>query len=139
MQSETSFFENKLNNISYSSNSEYRNILRNIFLMNPLPPENADSLDEETLDEILFDDTNIIKMFDNIYDKTIHNPLFSELYELAAACFLSTDKKLGVTVLFAYDYLFFYYPLLFEFFEKEENLNKNNKNYIELKKRLLRR
>jgi hypothetical protein len=107
--------------------------------MNPLPPENADSLDAETLDEMLFDDKNIINIFDNIYDKTIHHPLFSEIYELAAACFLSTDKKLGVTVLFAYDYLFFYYPLLFEFFEKEENLNKTNINYMELRKRLLRR
>lgn len=134
-----SFFENTIKNVSYSTNSEYRNVLRNIFFMNPLPPENADSLDAETLDEMLFDDKNIINIFDNIYDKTIHHPLFSEIYELAAACFLSTDKKLGVTVLFAYDYLFFYYPLLFEFFEKEENLNKTNINYMELRKRLLRR
>jgi len=136
---DVSFFENTIKNVSYSTNSEYRNVLRNIFFMNPLPPENADSLDAETLDEMLFDDKNIINIFDNIYDKTIHHPLFSEIYELAAACFLSTDKKLGVTVLFAYDYLFFYYPLLFEFFEKEENLNKTNINYMELRKRLLRR
>ena len=125
--------------IVYQNNQEYRSVLRRIFFMNPETISDANYLDEETLDELFFDDKNIITILDNIYQTTYENPIFSELYELAAACFFSIDKKLGVTVLFAYDYLDLFFPLLVDFLKEEENLNKNNEKYIKLKQKLSRR
>lgn len=133
------YLEKKIESFSYKNNNEYRQLLRTFFSMNPTNPTDTENLDEETLDELLFDNKNVLSIFDDIYEKTIDDILFSELYELAAACFISTDKKLGVTVLFAYDYFISFYPLLLDYFSgSHENLKETNKYYIELKTKLHR-
>jgi len=125
-------------NMCYSNNKEYRQVLRQFFLMDPKLPEESENMDEESLDELLFDNKYVENIFDEIYKKTCKHIIFNEIYELGAACFIYSNKELGVAVLFSYDYFIFFYPLLCDFFDSSENLEKTNQNYIELKKQLSR-
>jgi hypothetical protein len=117
--------------ITYNDNKEYRQALRTFFEMD------LTGSDDETIDEMLFDNKNINSCLDNIYNATYHYPLFIELYQLAAGCFLSTDEQVGLTVLFSYDYFSEFYSLLYDLHTKE-TVEYSNEHYIQLRKLLKR-
>ena len=71
--------------------------------------------DEETRDEQNYDERMCCKMMDFVYSKTRSHPLFIELYTLGAAAMMSVDQEIGLVVLFAYDYLPFFHPILCDF------------------------
>jgi hypothetical protein len=130
------FFNKK---IEYSSNTEYRKCMRELFNMNPTSykekVESIGNLDDETEDEISYDEQASEKAMDFIYDKTKDHALFHSLYVLAAGKFLSQDPLIGEAVLFSYDYLSLFYLCLVDYFKSNEFTETNN-NYINLFKKI---
>ena len=95
--------------IEYSDNREYRHCLRNLFLMkadNYKAITNDDAYDEETRDEMGYDDSAAIMALDYIYANTKDNEMFRELYLLGAATMFS-DGPAGRTNFFNYTYTLF--------------------------------
>lgn len=97
--------------ISYSENTEYHCQFRRIFKIEQSSQQQLDVLypnwkefDKETLDECTYDSIPVTQTIDAIYAQTEDIVEFYELYEYAAALFISTDTRLGINVLFSYDY-----------------------------------
>jgi len=114
--------------ISYHSNKEYRDCIRHIFKFSKnnisgyadLPKEHIlENIDEESKDEMEFDIYKMEEGLNLLFEKTIGYPLFEELYILAAATMISTNVKIGQTVLFSYDYFHLFYVCLWHFFMKK--------------------
>jgi hypothetical protein len=96
--------------VEYTNTAEYRKCLRQLFQMkteNFIINNNTydEPLDEESADELSYDEESTGKVMDFIYAKTKDSPLFQEVYDLAAGFMFSTDRNIGLTVLFSYDYL----------------------------------
>ena len=129
--------------IIYDNNKCYRQCLRELFEMNEANYQekindirSREDLDEETEDEISYDDNAASKMMDEIFDKTQNNVLFKNIYLIAAAKFLSQDETIGLAVLFSYDYLSSFFLCLVDYLKDPTNFNKENNNYIALLKKI---
>lgn len=121
----------------YDTNTTYRNCLRTLFKMNPnnFPKFYAD-LDEETRDENDYDmDSAAIAMNTILYDIT-KNSLFLYVLDKAAARMFSTDREIGLTILFSYDYLDVFHQCLVFFYTNENEFTDTTDCYVELLKRL---
>ena len=81
--------------IEYENNKQYRQCLRNVFSMDisnlDIPFDQMEDLDDETEDELLFDENAMIKSIDFIYEKTNNNAYFKELYKIAASKMFSEE------------------------------------------------
>lgn len=92
----------------YSTNAEYRAVLRAYFHMDTksLEEKYADlkESDPESYDELLYDDHNMKKGMDDILEKTEGDHRFTALYEKAAGHFISEDLDTGLCVLLTFDY-----------------------------------
>jgi hypothetical protein len=92
----------------YSNNQEYRQRMREYFKMDvsALAREHAElkDTDPESYDELLYDNDAVKNGMNLIYDNTKDNPMFRELYRLAAGRFLTEDLEVGLCVLLTYDY-----------------------------------
>ena len=126
----------------YSSNKEYRQAIRQFFHMNV---ENIESeikqyhYDEETRDELLFDETAMSAGMTNILEKTSGNRLFDELYSLAAAQMISLDKETGLCILLSYDYFYDFLHVWNAYLENPVDFSEKNTYFILLKSRLGKR
>ena len=60
--------------------------------------------DEETIDEMSYDDESASKVMDEIYESTRHNILFDKIYLSAASKMMSLDTEIGLAVCMSYDY-----------------------------------
>ena len=125
--------------VQYNDNKSYRNCLRKVTNMNldklNIPWEKMDSdLDEETKDELLFDNEAISKTMDFIYEKTHNNILFKELYSIAASKMFSEDLQIGLAVLFSYDFFEKFHLCLIDFFNND--FSNENTQYLILKNNL---
>jgi hypothetical protein len=126
----------------YSSNKEYRQAIRQFFHMNV---ENIESeikqyhYDEETHDELLFDETAMSAGMTNILEKTSGNRLFDELYSLAAAQMISLDKETGLCILLSYDYFYDFLHVWNAYLENPDDFSEKNTYFILLKSRLGKR
>ena len=115
--------------IEYENNKQYRQCLRNVFSMDisnlDIPFDQIEDLDDETEDELLFDENAMIKSMDFIYEKTNNNAYFIELYKIAASKMFSEDENIGLAVLFSYDYLKDFTQCLNDFiiYSKTEKIN----------------
>jgi len=98
--------------------------------------KSVEELDEETEDEISYDEEAASKTMDKIYEKTKKNALFKNLYKIAASKMLSEDETIGQAVLFSYDYLKDFYLCLVDFYNERENFIDKNQNYINLLKKI---
>ena len=96
----------------YTSSNEYRNFLRNLAKMDSSTYPQFDEIEDETLDEFLYDTDNMSNYLDTVYSLTKTNPIFSRLYGLAAERMFSTDPEIGLAVIYSYDYLDLFFPLL---------------------------
>lgn len=125
--------------VEYIDNKSYRECLRKIANMNTsnlnIPFDQMEDLDEETKDELLFDENAMNKTMDFVYEKTINNECFKELYLIGASKMFSLDENIGLAVLLSYDYLEWFHLCLVEFFEKNE-FNENSIYYINLKNKI---
>lgn len=92
----------------YSNNKEYRAYLRDFFQMKPnISSQHDDNdIDEETLDEMNYDEIAVSNNLNRIYNETKNISTFCELYTIAAGHMFSVDLETGLTVLLSYDYLF---------------------------------
>ena len=125
--------------VTYNDNKGYRNCLRKVTNMNldklNIPWEKMDSdLDEETKDELLFDNEAISKTMDFIYEKTHNNILFKELYSIGASKMFSEDLQIGLAVLFSYDFFENFHLCLIDFFNND--FSNENTQYLILKNKI---
>jgi hypothetical protein len=120
--------------IHYSSNKEYRQCIRNIFdisesartcyvdiSLNSL--EDKDDLeeeDEETTDELNYDTSVMEKGMEEWFLKTESNPLFKDLYLLAAGRMFSIDLRIGQAVICSYDTFHLYYTCIWYFLQEQQ-------------------
>lgn len=104
--------------IQYSNNNEYRKCIRQVFQMNAhnFPDTTMLELDDETEDEMMYDDKSANEMMDFIYEHTKVKEEFMVLYSKAASFMFSIDINIGLTILFGYDYLDLFHSLLQVFF-----------------------
>jgi hypothetical protein len=122
--------------IQYNNNTEYRKSLRTLFRMNTSATDLNIDIDEETRDEMLYDDLSTSTVLEYVFNQTKHHILFQRLYDGAATLMFSTDRNIGMTVLFSYDYLVLFHPCICEFLNTA-NLDENGSNYVSLRKKLL--
>ena len=123
--------------LNYTNTTEYRKCLRELFNMKP---ENfainkntyKDSLDEESADELSYDEESTGKVMDFIYNQTHECSLFQEVYDIAAGFMLSDDRNIGLTVLFSYDYLKEFHDCLVAYLRTPEQFTKENPFYLAL-------
>ena len=123
--------------VTYKDNETYRKSLRQVVNMDisklniPLD-QMDDDLDEETKDELLFDNYAMSSTMDYVYDKTKENEFFKEIYLLGAGKMFSTDPNIGLAILFSYDFFDLFHLCLQDFFnDKLDTINYNNlKNKI---------
>lgn len=69
-------------------------------------------LDDETIDENQYDESQVSVFLDTVSKKTMHHPLFQKLYDAAAAKMISMDREIGLAVLMSYDFLDVFYSCL---------------------------
>ena len=98
--------------VTYDTDDEYRACLCSLF------GTKDDTYDENQAELIM----------DSIYATTKDNVLYQELYDLAAAKFLSEDRSLGLSILFSYDYFALFCKCL-----TEDTLDATFESYISLK------
>ena len=129
--------------IIYDNNKGYRQCLRELFEMNQATYQekinaikSREELDEETEDEVSYDDSAAEKTMDEIYEKTKDNVLFKNIYKIAAAKFLSEDESIGLVVLFSYDFMSSFIACLVDYLKSPDNFNSDNNNYIALLKKI---
>lgn len=122
----------------YSNNKEYRSAIRQFFNMNVdvIKSEIKQyNYDEETEDELMFDDVAMSTGMTNIIEKTVGNRLFDELYSLAAAQMISLDKETGLCILLSYDYFFDFLNVWNVYLENPNEFSEKNTYFILLKNR----
>ena len=87
-------------NIQYSNNNEYRDCIRQVFQMNArnFPDTSMLELDDETQDEMMYDDKSANDMMDFIYERTKLKDEFIDLYSKAASFMFSIDTNIGLTI-----------------------------------------
>jgi len=129
--------------IDYNNNKEFRSCLRKLFAMNAEKYDqkirvldSIEKLDDETRDEISYDEDASTIMLDYIFDQTKENKLFQKLYVTAALRMFSVDKSIGLAVLFSYDYLKTFHLCLVDYFSSPEKFVEENINYINLMKKI---
>jgi len=128
--------------IEYNTTEEYRAHIRAIFGMDCETKrreilETYHDLDKESLDELLYDETQMILMMDQIYQMTEHHPQFQELYRLAAAKMLSEDLSIGQAVICCYDYFYMFHTCLCTFIENPESFNESCPYFLQLRDKLI--
>jgi len=115
--------KNKSSFIFYSNNNEYRQIIRDIFLMDPsiITPysdlsvneiEISTEIDEESIDEMQYDMKKMDMYLTELYELTNQVPEFLQLYKRAAVQMLSEDPLIGQVVLCSYNYFNLYFACI---------------------------
>ena len=129
--------------MEYLDTAGYRSCLRQLFKMNPnnyiINTNNEydiHSMDDESIDELSYDETAASGILDYIYEKTRDNILFQKLYQLSAGLMFSTDHEIGVSVLFSYDYLADFHKCLVAFLKDPNEFTIDTPYYSTLVKKL---
>jgi hypothetical protein len=130
-------------NPQYENNFQYRESLRYVFSMdvskNPPNWDLMDSdLDDETIDELMFEGGAISTGMDYIYNATKDNTAFKQLYLDAAALMLSQRPDIGLSILFAYDYFSDFHNCLCVFFENKSVFSETTPEFQKIKKMVVR-
>ena len=126
--------------VEYGDTHEYRRCLRNLFQMqsdNYKGVTEDDAYDEETRDEMEYDDIAAVTALDAIYAKTRDNEVFRELYRHGAATMLSEDPEIGLAVLMSYDYLRLFHRCLIWFVENSTKFTRESSVFKELVAKLV--
>jgi hypothetical protein len=95
-----------------------------------------EELDEETEDEVSYDDSAAENTMDEIYEQTKDNALLKAIYKIAAGKFLSEDESIGLVVLFSYDFMSSFMACLVDYLKSPDSFNSDNNNYIVLLKKI---
>ena len=123
--------------VNYDSNFKYRKCLRDVFTMDitniDISLNNIPDLDDETRDEMLFDENKVCKGLDYIYNLTKTNDHFNDLYSSAASVMFSEDPNIGLAVLYSYDYFNFFHLCFRDFVNNEFSIDSNHFKYLKNK------
>jgi hypothetical protein len=101
------------------------------------PAMDDETIDEETRDEMMYDNDAVITVMGNLYDLTRDNVLFQNLYDLAAEKMISTNREIGQAVLFSYDYLPLFHKCLAGFLRNPDSFNDSDEFYVALLKKIV--
>jgi hypothetical protein len=121
-------YDTSLVEVSYANDTEYRAVFRRVFGMKPVPRD-AD-MDALTADEIDYDVEAASRAMDNVYERTASDPLFQELYDLAAAKMFSLDRTIGMAILFAFDNFAHYHQCLRLFFLEPASWTRSHPTFV---------
>lgn len=116
------------NTVQYTNDKEFRACLRQVFTMNE-NIDNSSYLDDVTRDEINYDFESATKAMDYVFDETKDNILFQTLYDFAASKMFSTDRTIGLAVMFSYDNLKDFHHCLWDFFTNKNDFNEMRESY----------
>jgi hypothetical protein len=117
--------------VYYENDSQYRACLRKMFCM--ITPDDLDNeVDEVTMDENDFDGASTAQAMDFVFVRTNKHTLFCYLYDQAAAKMLSTDREIGLAVLFSYDYMALFHKCIQRFLERPDEFTEGCDEYKEL-------
>ena len=123
---------------SYQNNEQYRATLRKMFFMDvSMCPLTLESIDEETRDELTYDESTVSLVMDKLFDITKDHPLFQYLYDSAAAKMISTNREIGLAVLFSYDYMSLFHKCLASFIRESGEFTETNQHYVALAKKIV--
>jgi len=128
-----------ISEIQYDTTAEYRKYLRILFNMNPANfPEIANDMDidEESRDELAYDEIASAKAMDKVYTETSKNKWFQKMYMMGAGKMLSEDPTIGLTILFCYDYLDVFHGCIVEYLKNPAGFDESNIYYQQIIKRL---
>jgi hypothetical protein len=124
--------------VSYDSNETYRSTLRRLFFMDiSMCPLTMESIDEETRDELMYDEQTVSKTMDELFILTFENEHFQKLYDSAAEKMISTNREIGQAVLFSYDYLALFQKCLASFIKSPGTFDETNEFYVALSKKIV--
>lgn len=123
--------------VTYENNEQYRATLRRLFYMDVSNCLIDESFDDETRDELMYDENSVNAVMDELFCMTARFPLFQNLYDCAAAKMISTDRTIGQAVLFSYDYLSLFHRCLASFIQSPETFDENNEYYVALLKKIV--
>jgi len=123
--------------VTYENNEQYRATLRRLFYMDISNCSIDESIDDETRDELMYDENSVNAVMDELFCMTVQFPLFQKLYDNAAAKMISTDQTIGQAVLFSYDYLALFHRCLASFINSPETFDENNEYYVALLKKIV--
>ena len=129
--SNTSVYNTNLSHIQYTNDIEYRECLRQVFHMSSMEKNEFD-IDPVTHDENDYDGDSATKAMDYIYNKTKEHVAFQTLYDIAASKMLSTDREIGLAVLFSYDYLSLFHDCILAYIQSPDGFDENNASYCAL-------
>jgi len=87
-------------------------------------------LDEETVDELLYEEKAMSSGLDYIYNRTNGNAAFRQLYLDAAAVMLSQSMDIGLAVLFSYDYFSLFHACLVDFLRDPDMFSTDTPTFI---------
>ncbi len=124
-------YDFSISTISYTDDFEYRKTLRALFRM-----EQKNFTDDVVLDEQDIDDALMTKTLDWIFAKTRSNYLFQTLYTKAAGFMLSESMETGLCILFAYDNLPFFHPVLCDYMADPRGFSDKTQSYALLHAKL---
>ena len=129
--------------LQYTNNKEYRACVRNLFKIDSSKYNeelkeklNDPDLDDETRDELEYDQEVALAAMDWIFDKTHTNTLFQKLYKNAAGKMLSINYDIGLAVLMSYDYLVVFHNCLKEFVKNPGLFDETNPVYLSVLEKL---
>lgn len=116
--------------VNYTNTVQYRQCIRALFEMDQkvyenrireIENHNQEIMDDETRDEMSYDDAASMKVLDYVYNCTKDLVEFKELYSKAALRMFSEDPNIGIAILFSYDYLQLFHLCLVKFYKDEFN------------------
>ena len=129
--------------IEYSSNRQYRRRLRTIFKINIDAIQkhleqkyNTDELDDETVDELLYDTDTMEIVMQQLFERTKDSANFQILYDLAAAKMFSMDRTIGQCILFSYNYFYLFHACICVFLREPNEFTDTCTYYLQLKDKL---
>jgi len=100
----------------YKTNAEYRQALRDFFVMTPNIDSIPSGIDEESYDELLYDTDAVKQGMDIIFNDTKSHIEFTNIYSRAAIAMLSEDLETGLAICLCYDHFYKFSNYLQEFY-----------------------
>jgi hypothetical protein len=125
--------------IQYYNDTDYRKCIRTIFKMNEEKMKSQlnklydlSDMDPITIDEYMIDVPLMENAMKLLFNATSKHKLFCNLYDLAAAKMFSTNREIGQSILFSYDYVYLFHPCVCIFLTSPNQFNENLEYYNEL-------
>jgi len=112
----SSIYNYKISPINYTNDDEYRRCFQNVFF------SNINNNDIYEKDNDIYEKDKVDYAMEYLFDLTKDDPLFCNLYELAAAKMISTEKEIGQCILFSYDYFDLFHSCLSCFIQEKEEI-----------------